>query len=96
MASYLNELSAEMTKTVDKLKKTNFKDATPEEIETYAQWSAIMAAPREDLAHRKQVREAESEKLIAMRQEEKESAINALNALVELAQARLKAVENGE
>lgn len=92
--AYIDEITPEMCKTVDSLKARNFADATPEEIETYANWSRLMAMHDEDLRAKTEMRQRESEERRQLNRQQAQSAMNALDALAELAQAKLKAVEN--
>lgn len=95
MENYIKEITPEMTLAVNELKARNFADATPEEIELYAQWSSIQRLQQEEFELNRQTRITVSEARAKSIQDEKEAAINALNSLTELAQAKLKAVENG-
>lgn len=96
MADFIKEITPEMVQTVDKLKATNFADATAEEIELYAEFNRLIALSNEDLRQRAETRERESNARMQLFQQQAESAINALDALAELAKAKLKAVENGQ
>lgn len=88
-------ITAEMTKTVDKLLATNFENATPEEIEAYAEWTRIFAMNDELVKQKQKIREQESARKLELFEQQAQSAMNALDALAELAQAKLKVVENG-
>lgn len=95
MENYLQGITPEMTKTVDKLISSNFEDATPEEIEIYGEWNRIHALHDADLQQKAEVRERESAERRELYRQQAESAMNALDALADLAKAKLKAVENG-
>lgn len=95
MENYLQGITPEMTKTVDKLISSNFENATPEEIEVYGEWNRLRALHDADLQQKAQVREQESAERRELYRQQAESAMNALDALADLAKAKLKAVENG-
>lgn len=95
MSNHLKEATPEMIATVNKLKQTDFENATQEEIETYARFSSIIALHEDDIENRREIRQAESEERRELARQQAESAMNALDALAELAKAKLKAVENG-
>lgn len=94
MQNYLDDITPEMTATVDKLKANNFEGATPEEIETYAQFVSLTSAQRKETEYRKEIMERQSIEQLELDKKQAQSAINALDALTELAKAKLKAVEN--
>ena len=89
-------ITAEMTKTVDKLLATNFENATPEEIEAYAQWTKIHALNHELTTQKMELRKRESEQRQELFEQQAKAAQDALEALADLAKAKLKAVENGK
>lgn len=95
MENYMKQITPDMIRTVDDLKRREFKDATPEEIETYAQWSRINALQDAEFQHHREVRERESKARKESYEAQAKSAIDALNALADLAKAKLEAVENG-
>ena len=88
-------ITAEMTKTVDKLLATNFEGATPEEIEMYAEWTRIFAMNDELVKQKQELRAQETARKLELFEQQAQSATDALDALTELAKAKLKAVENG-
>ena len=90
------KITAEMTRTVDKLIATNFENATPEEIQMYSDFNVARAKHAEELQARREVLKQESDERNELIRQQAESAMNALDALTELAQAKLKAVENGQ
>lgn len=96
MNNYIKEITSEMTETVDRLKRNNFKDATPEEIEVYAQWSKIIALQSAEFESIRETRERESQERIKNDAAQAKAAINALEAQRDLALARLEAVKNGQ
>ena len=96
MNKYIKEITSEMTETVDRLKRNNFKDATPEEIEVYAQWSKIIALQSAEFESIRETRERESQERIKNDAAQAKAAINALEAQRDLALARLEAVKNGQ
>lgn len=95
MAEYKG-ITAEMTKTVDRLIASNFENATPEDIETYAEWTKIHALNKESFIRKNELREQESKKRQELFEQQAQTANDALTALAELAKAKLKAVENGQ
>lgn len=92
--AYINEITPEMTQTVDKLKASNFEGATPEEIEIYANWSRLIALHDADLKEKSEIRKQESAQRMELNRQQAQSAIDALETLTALAYAKLKAVEN--
>ena len=94
MAEYKG-ITAEMTATVDRLIATDFKDATPDEIKAYAEFQKIMALNSEASKQKRELRERESKARQNLFEQQAQSAMDALDALTELAKAKLKAVENG-
>lgn len=92
--AYINEITPEMVQTVDKLKASNFEGATQEDIEVYGNWCRLMALHDAELKERSEQRRQESEQRMELNRQQAQSAINALDALTALAQAKLKAVEN--
>lgn len=95
MSTYINEITPEMTKTVDRLINENFENATPEEIEIYAEWTKIHALHDAEFQAKAELRKQENEARIEQFKEQSKKAMDALDALTELAQAKLKAVEDG-
>lgn len=96
MNNYIKEITSEMTETVNRLKQSNFKDATPDEIEVYAEWSRIMALQSAEFESIRETRERESEERIKNDAAQTKAAIEALEAQRDLALARLEAVKNGQ
>lgn len=96
MNNFMKEITPAMTETVDRLKRDNFKDATPEEIETYAEWSRIMALQSAEFESIRETRNAELEERRKNDAAQTKAAIDALEAQKELALARLEAVKNGQ
>lgn len=96
MNNYIKEITPEMTETVDRLKRENFKDATAEEIEVYAEWSRIMALQSAEFENIRKTREQELEERRKNDAAQAKAAIDALEAQKELALARLEAVKNGQ
>lgn len=94
--NYVKEITPEMVQTVDRLKASNFANATAEEIELYAEYNRLLALSNEDLKNRSETRKNESQARLELFEKQAQSAINALDALTELAKARLKAVEDGQ
>lgn len=96
MNNFMKEITPAMTETVDRLKRENFKDATPDEIETYAEWSRIMALQSAEFESIRETRERELEERRKNNDAQAKAAIDALEAQKELALARLEAVKNGQ
>ena len=65
------------------------------EIEIYGEWNRLHALHDADLQQKAEVRERESAERRELYRQQAESAMNALDALADLAKAKLKAVENG-
>ena len=96
MNNFMKEITSEMTETVNRLKRENFKDATPEDIETYAEWSRIMALQSAEFESIRETRNAELEERRKNNAAQAKAAIDALEAQRDLALARLEAVKNGQ
>lgn len=96
MNNFMKEITPEMTETVNRLKRENFKDATPDEIEIYAEWSKMMALQSAEFENIREARERESEERRKNDAAQAKAAINALEAQRDLALARLEAVKNGQ
>lgn len=94
MNNFMKEITSEMTETVDRLKRDNFKDATPDEIETYAEWSRIMALQSAEFENIRETRNAELAERRKNNEAQAKAAIDALEAQKELALAKLEAVKN--
>lgn len=96
MNNFMKEITSEMTETVNRLKRDNFKDATPEEIEVYAEWSRIMALQSAEFESIREMREQEMAERRENDAAQTKAAIDALEAQRDLALARLEAVKNGQ
>ena len=96
MNNFMKEITPEMTETVNRLKRENFKDATPEDIETYAEWSRIMALQSAEFESIRKTRDREFEERRKNDEAQTKAAIDALEAQRDLALARLEAVKNGQ
>jgi hypothetical protein len=96
MRNYTKEITPEMVKTVSRLEKENFENATPEDIRVYGEWMRLNALQDAEFQDARRMREEKHEQDLKLGQEQAEASLNALNALTELAQAKLKAVENGQ
>ena len=96
MNNFMKEITPAMTETVDRLKRENFKDATPDEIEVYAEWSRIMALQSAEFENIRETRERELEERRKNNDAQAKAAIDALEAQRDLALARLEAVKNGQ
>ena len=96
MENYLNEITPDMTRIVNDLLNRDFENATKDEIEVYAQWTRIHALHDSDIEEKREQRERRVQQRLEESKKQSEAAISALNALAELANAKLKAVENGK
>ena len=96
MNNFMKEITSEMTETVNRLKRENFKDATPEDIEVYAEWSRIMALQSAEFENIRETRERELEERRKNDAAQTKAAIDTLEAQKDLALARLEAVKNGQ
>lgn len=95
MQNFMKEITPDMTRTVDDLKRRNFENATPEEIEIYAQWTQINAMQAREFQENARIRSEESAQRKAAFEKQANSALEALEILKDAALAKLKAVENG-
>ena len=95
-ANYLHEFTPEMLQSVDALINRGFKDATPDEIELYAQWKSFQALHNDEMNSMRKNRDAMIQAQLEHDEAQAKSAIDALEALANLARAKLKAVENGQ
>lgn len=95
MRNYTKEITPEMVNTVSRLEKENFENAAPEDIRVYGEWMRLNALQDAEFQDARRMREEKHEQDLKLGQEQAEASLSALNALTELAQAKLKAVENG-
>ena len=95
MRNYTKEITPEMVNTVSRLEKENFENATPDDVKVYGEWMRLNALQDAEFQDARRMREEKHEQDLKLGQKQAEASLNALNALTELAQARLKAVENG-
>ena len=96
MENYLKNITPEMTRTVNNLINRDFENATKEEIEIYAEWSKLFALKDSERQQRREQRDAVIAQRIENSRNESKAAVDALNALTELAKAKLAEVENGQ
>ena len=94
MGDYSKEITREMVELVDRLEHDNFENATPDEIREYAKFQTFIAMDREEFKNRHELRMKESAERRELNRQQAESAMNALDALAELAQAKLAAIES--
>lgn len=87
--NHMSKITPEMTKTVDSLIKRNFEDATKEEIETYTQFQVYMALHDQEIEEKRRERNERIAASKAATRAETDAAIEALNALAEMANAKL-------
>lgn len=95
MNLHIKGITPEMTKTVNRLLENDFKDATADEIKQYAEFVKLNALQSAEFEDNRAARESLVKADIENNKRESEAAITALEALTELAQAKLKAVEGG-
>ena len=96
MNNFIKRVTPEMTATVDKLKNANFENATPEEIETYAEWSQIMALQSAEFESIRETREKEAAERRKNDADLTKAALGALEAQTNLALAKLEMLKNGK
>lgn len=96
LMDYMKQITPEMTQKVSELRKSNFKDATPDDIELYAQYTALVKMQEDEFSQRrKQLEEVQAAKMEAVKENAKTSK-EALEALRDAALAKLEAVKNGQ
>ena len=83
-----------MTRTVNSLIERDFENATKDEIEVYAEWTKLLALHSADREQKRKEREKIIEARIEESKQQADAAIEALNALTNLAVAKREAVEN--
>lgn len=88
----MGKFKPEQTRRIDELISSNFADATPEDIQLYAEWKAEEAKSAEEFRQYIEIQQKESEERVKIAREESENAKNALNALVDEALERYKAI----
>lgn len=96
MNNYMHQITPEMVSVVDKLKATDFENATKEEIELYSKWVSINEMQKEEFDQHIKARQQEIEIARQQTEQQTKAAVTALEALTKLAEAKLKAVENGK
>ena len=96
MENPLKEITPEMTRTVNELINRDFSDATVDEVKMYAEWVKIHALHDEEVEQRRKERNAIIRQRLEDSKKQTDASLEALNALTELANAKLRAVENGE
>lgn len=94
MGDYSKQITREMVELVDRLEHDNFENATPDEIREYAKFQTLIELDREEFRNRHELRVKESTERRELNRRQAESAMNALDALTELAQAKLAAIES--
>ena len=93
---YIGQITPEMTAKVNELKATDFEGATSEDIEIYAQWSALVKMQEDEFTQRrKQLNELHAAQLASV-EENARTSTEALEALKDAALAKLEAVKNGQ
>ena len=94
MGDYSKQITREMVELVDRLEHDNFENATPDEIREYAKFQTLIELDREEFRDRHELRMKESAERRELNRQQAESAMNALDSLAKLAQAKLAAIES--
>jgi hypothetical protein len=81
---------------INDIYKREFQDMTPDEVQLYGEWQAVNARLDADVQARRETLETEMTASVEMYRETEKAAIDTLEALKNLALAKLKAVENGQ
>ena len=95
MENYLKQVTPEMVQAVDELRRRNFAEATPEEIEMYAQVTRIQALHDSEVQAHRELMKQESDERRACFKAQADAAMDALTALADEARAKLEVIENG-
>ena len=93
MGDYAKQITREMVELVDRLEFNDFENATADEIKEYARFQTLIALNSEDFKNRHELRVKESAERKEQNRKQAQSAMNALDALTELAHAKLALVE---
>lgn len=96
MSEYMHDITPEMVQNADKLRASNFEGATAEEIELYTEFNTLLRLHSEEVREKARLRDEESAQRKAAFQAQAQSAMNALETLNAVAQAKLAAVESVE
>lgn len=81
---------------INDIHKRQFADMTPEEVILYGEWQGLKARLDAELVARENALKEETAASIKARQATEQAALDTLEALKDLALAKLKAVENGK
>lgn len=84
------EITPEMTAKVQELIATEFKDATPEDIELYAEWKSAIETHTEEFRIKEETLREHAERSIAIAEENGTIAKETLIAKRDYAKARLE------
>ena len=96
MLEYLKDITPEDTQRVSELRKSNFENATPEDIEFYAEWTAKVRMQEEAFVNREaEMREEQQIRREAFAQQA-QTAQKAIEALRDAAIEKLELVRNGK
>lgn len=90
------EFTAEQISTIRELKRREFADATQEEIELYAQWTAAQATDSEEYTATIEAMREQAEAETASRNELANAAKAVLDTKLETALLRLAMLKGGE
>lgn len=94
--NFTKEITPDMISTVNRLEKSNFENATPDDIKIYAQWASLRALQEKTFEDKRKQTDELIKAQIEDSKRQADASVEALNALTELAKARLKAVEYGK
>lgn len=81
---------------INDIHKRQFADMTPEEVILYGEWQGLKARLDAELLARENALKEETAASIQAKQATEQAAIETLEALKDLALAKLKAVEDGQ
>ena len=83
------EFTAEQMGIIRELKRREFADATPEEIELYAQWTSAQALDSEEFKAETEIKREQAQAETEMRRELAQASLSALEAQRDLALQKL-------
>ena len=90
------EFTAEQINTIRELKRREFADATQDEIELYAQWTAAQATDADEHAAAIEAMREQALAETARREDLANTAKAVLDAKLEVARTRLAMLKGGE
>ena len=96
MLEYMKDITSKDTQRVSELRKSNFENATLEDIEFYAEWTAKIKMQEQAFTNREaEMREEQQMKREAFAQQA-QTAQEAVEALRDAAILKLEMVRNGK